>query len=633
MLTVACIVVLVALSEGLPQDQVSKPIKYGDVNHHPDTENSVVVFTPTAQRYMHEFRDRQQPQSGSEEVRENSTNQCPPWFIPSKNVNGTEVCQFGNILDGRVEQFGWKPRTYLSTCYCMSRNQKINHTVVGACPYTCFRNGSLNRGNYRLVPKTVAQLNRVCDFMNRDGQLCGQCKEGFAPSVYSYDLKCIDCTYKNIYPIIKYIVIAFLPLTLFYSTVVIFRIHATSPAMNGFILVSQTLVTPLHMRVVELSNHVNNDTDIIPIASTVSSIFGIWNLDFFRMVYTPFCLHSKMTMLQTMALDYTIAVYPLILIVITYLMVELYDRNLKIIVCIWRPFLKCFAHFRRKWDIRTSLIDAFATFILLSSVKLLGVSFDLLFPINLFNELGHRIDPPYLYFSGEIAYFGKEHLPYGIVAGVILFIFVILPTLLMCLYPCRCFQQCLNLCRLQCRLLHTFMDAFLCGYKDGTNGTYDCRYFAAIYMIVRTATFVAFAITLTSVYFPIALLMFFVFAMSIALVKPYKVSIYNTINTILVLSLSSVYLAVILGPDASSNIVSNINTGSIAFALASVGTLVPLVYITGLVLYWVFIRNRRLRNILNCDRMRCWRMAHRAYSEESLPDRLLHSNEYTSLLP
>ena len=180
------------------------------------------------------------------------------------------------------------------------------------------------------------------------------------------------------------------------------------------------------------------------VAYTFVSLYGIWNLDFFRLLYPPFCLHSHMTTLQVLALDYLIAVYPLILIVITYLFVELHDRSFGLFVWLWRPFHRCFIHFRRNWSIRTSLVDAFATFLLLSYVKLLSVSVDILNPVWLYNNNGDTLSKLYLYYDGTIEYFGQEHIPYTILAIIVLLMFIILPLLLLCLYPCRCFQKCLN---------------------------------------------------------------------------------------------------------------------------------------------------------------------------------------------
>ena len=214
---------------------------------------------------------------------------------------------------------------------------------------------------------------------------------------------------------------------------------------------------------------------------------GIWNLDFFRLLYEPFCVNPKMTTLQVLALDYAIAVYPLLLIVITYSLTELHDHNFRLIVWLWKPFHRCFVCFRREWNIKNSLIDAFCTFLLLSYFKFLSVSFDLLVPVSVFNVHGETSKKRYLFFDGSVEYFGPEHLPFGILALAVFLVFNILPLVLLCLYPCQCFQRCLNYCRIRCQALHIFMDSFQGCYKNRTSNTYDCRWFAALYLVTWIA--------------------------------------------------------------------------------------------------------------------------------------------------
>ena len=53
------------------------------------------------------------------------------------------------------------------------------------------------------------------------------------------------------------------------------------------------------------------------------SVYSIWNLDFLRLVYTPVFLQPHTNTLQVLALDYVIAVYPPLLIALSYLLVLL----------------------------------------------------------------------------------------------------------------------------------------------------------------------------------------------------------------------------------------------------------------------------------------------------------------------
>ena len=296
----------------------------------------------------------------------------------------------------------------------------------------------------------------------------------------------------------------------------------------------------------------------------------------------------------------------------------------------WKPFHKCFVHFRRQWDIRKSLIDAFATFLLLSYFKLLSVSFDILYPTPIYNESGQLLNKSYLYYDATVEYFGKEHLPYGIAAIVVLLVFIICPLLLLCLYPCRCFQKCLNHCKLQCHILQTFMDAFQGCYKDGTNGTRDCRYLAGVYLVVRIASFSAYVVSLQNLYFQILSIILLIFALLIVLVQPYKSHVYNVVDTVFVFTL-------VLGCIAGSfghSIYEEINYLRPAFILLNslISLFViffPHIYMTGLLLYWLFVQKgclRRVRNKLQCLESRRTRP-----SEDPLPDRLLHPEEYVQL--
>ena len=170
------------------------------------------------------------------------------------------------------------------------------------------------------------------------------------------------------------------------------------------------------------------------VANAYESLYGIWNLDFFRPFYSDFCL--GIGILPNLALDYLIAVYPLLLMIITYLLIVLYDRNYRVVTIMWRPFQFLFSLLKSNWDIRTSLIDSFATFFLLSYGKFLSVSIDLLVPTKVYHLHGDHYNHTLgLFYAADTTYFGNEHLPYGILAIAVLCVFVILPTVLFALYP------------------------------------------------------------------------------------------------------------------------------------------------------------------------------------------------------
>ena len=193
-----------------------------------------------------------------------------------------------------------------------------------------------------------------------------------------------------------YIAAAFLPLTLLFGVFIVLRITATSGLLNSFVFITQIISMPVQMKVITahaiLDEHYMPSTFML-LTNVVLSFYGFCNLDFFCMVYKPFCLHPKMTTIQAMSMDYVTAIYPLALLGLVYVFVELHDHGCRLTLYLWKPFHYCFSRLRRQRDIRTSLVDAFATFLLLSYMKLLTVSVDLLVPtlcmifmVNLFPE-------------------------------------------------------------------------------------------------------------------------------------------------------------------------------------------------------------------------------------------------------
>ena len=344
----------------------------------------------------------------------------------------------------------------------------------------------------------------------------------------------------------KYMAVSLLPVTAFFVFVIIFRVSATHPKLNGFILCIQILMCPPNMRMLE--NTIRSDrvpATQRPIIQAFASFFGIWNLDFIRLVYTPFCLQPHTNTLQVIALDYIIAVYPLLLIVLSYLLVTLYDRNVKIIVWLWKPFVPLFIRFRRQWNIRSSLVDAFATFLLLSYVKILSVSVDLLMPVLVHDQNGHRLPQLYLFNQGDVAFFGSHHRPYACLALFFLLTFTLLPMLLLFLYPCSCFQVCLNRTGCRCQSLHIFMDTFQGHYKDGTNGTRDLRFFSGLNLLLRVVVYTSTVVTYQIFSYAYTSSVIVVAAVSVALAQPYKNYYYNVIDASLLSLLTMLYLTLL----------------------------------------------------------------------------------------
>ena len=557
---------------------------------------------------------------------------CPTWFYPKTLMNGSTVCVCGSDLGETIK---CDDKTHVvsliaHTCNWITYGKVGRNLVAGATFYACGSFKTLIRpischGNTIFVPSNPNNLNEVCDRYNRDGQLCGKCMKDFAPSVYSYNMNCVHCQ-GHASNWLKYVAVAFLPLTAFFVFVITFRINVTSGLMNTQVFISQIATAPIAVRLFQMKNPHTSPLLIF----ILTSLHSVWNLDFFRSLYPPFCLHPAMTTVQALALDYAIAVYPLVLITITYLLVELHDHDFKIIVWLWKPFHKCFTRLRREWNIKMSLIDAFATFLLLSFVKFNSVSFDLLVPTRVYNIHGEQLST-YLFYDGTTEHFGKEHLPYAILAVVVLLVFNIFPLLLLCLYPCRCFQRCLSRCNLRSQLLHTLMDAFQGHYKDGTNGTRDCRYFSALYLIIRMCFLVEGSLfSFSHVWLPISASLLLVALFLNATFRPYKSRIHNNIDIFLLIVFTLVVVSV-MGHVISYPI--NGYFAKLSQFLTGILILIFIAYSSGFLFYKIFAHVRCVQKI--CRKIRAAMPCHCHYEppdfDQVFPYRMIHDEEYVQL--
>ena len=93
------------------------------------------------------------------------------------------------------------------------------------------------------------------------------------------------------------------------------------------------------------------------------------------------------------------------------------------LIWIWKPFRKVFKVFNGSSKRHSSM--HLQLFFLLSFSKVMSVSFDLLMPVQVYTAQSSKCTWA-LYYDGSIDYFGKQHLPYAILALLFLVFFVII---------------------------------------------------------------------------------------------------------------------------------------------------------------------------------------------------------------
>ena len=375
---------------------------------------------------------------------------------------------------------------------------------------------------------------------NREGRFCGKCKDSYGLAVYSYHYtSCIECTdygYKNW---IKFFAIALLPLTVFVFLLIIFKINVASSRFNGLIFMIQCTTFPALLRTVDsIEYRVMDNIKLLKIIKAVYVIFGVVNLDFLRDVYPFFCLHPKMNALHVMVLEYCVALYPFLLIILTYFLIKMYDQNYTLIVLAWKLFKWCLKSYNRRIDIGSSLIQAFSSLILLSSMKLLALMLDIVTFSMAETPSGER--HLYFYYDATLDYLRGQHLFFALPSLLLSFVFVILPFFLLALYPFRCFHHFLNLLKLRCQALHIFVDVFQGSYKLEPH---DLRIFSAFHLLIRFLLLLLVLLVHTAFIIPATAFLFLLASLFFALFRPYKNEFHNILDIISIGLLALFYMS------------------------------------------------------------------------------------------
>ena len=562
----------------------------------------------------------------------NST-KCPPWYRYNPQ---SKKCSFASSIHGRISYVVNTLQTAVLQCYCMTNDSRTHELAVGACFYTCL----VDTGYYTLPCNVSTVQEYTCDRYQRKGVSCGDCASGYAPSVYSYTSHCVPCMHVNLaVNWIKYLIMAFVPLTLFTIFVIVFRVRATSPYLFSYIFIVQTVAMTLNMRFLQTlveSNKIHSSY----ITTWGISLLSFWNLDFFRMHYTPFCLHPEMTTLQAYFMDYFIALYPLLLVVVIALFVELGIGRTRFGEVMWTPLGYLYTLFGVNWNMRSNLISAFATFIFLSNQKILSTAFDMLLPAYVYpiNEAaGKRMN---VYSSGTIEYFSREHAPYAVCSMLIVTVLVTVPMLVLLLYPFAFCRRALGKLRLDSNAVRLFASNYQESYKNRREDNIEYRWFPLSYFILRILLLLLYGATLSSFFYPMAGVVLTAFVVFLAVCRPRKSEVHNAIDVFHVMC----FLIFILG--IMANITANSQTKrkeflSTSIVIIAISSCLPLFYFFGLLGYFllfqtglVHIIRRRFRRhgYLPFQRRR---KSERIIdysanygSTDSLPDRFVREEDY-----
>ena len=385
---------------------------------------------------------------------------------------------------------------------CITWNNVTSSEEVHRCLFTKKRNLNYTcviHDFYHISMTTTGEkLNSlICSEYNRQGKYCSLCVDGYGPAMFSDDAICADCSiYRHLW--ILNLVFQLFMVTVLCLLLMLFQVKGTSSPFNAI-----TMYTQLATLGLKVSGNVHTRL-ICFLGQTFTNIIviclGVFNLDFFHTVIPPFCISTSMKSINIVLFDYIIASYPLFLTMLIYLCIEVHDRQ-HIIPCQSYPIARnCFRTFHTSWNPKQTILNTFATFLLLSYSKLLFTSISLLLAFHSYNSHGDRVSSSaLLIYDPTVRFLHSEHIPHATIALLVIVIFIILPPLLLLLYPTSIFKKCLVCLGFRrWDILHHIMDIFQGWYKDGTEGTRDYRPLSALYMLLRIALSCEFVVQMLS---------------------------------------------------------------------------------------------------------------------------------------
>ena len=369
---------------------------------------------------------------------------------------------------------------------CLTWDNQTDSICASYCLCPPMDHALCREGYYEISSKLSGpELNeKMCGKLNRQGAHCKQCIGGYGHSVLSDGVSCADCSKHN-YMWLLNLLFQLLLLTLMFILIIVLRIKGTASPWNIVITYSQLIVNALMY-----DAHYRNRIDCFignKVRILLITILGVSNLDFLRLVIPPLCVSTSLRAINTFFFDYIIALYPILMTVLLYILIKLHDRNCKIVVILSLPIRNLYCHHCGRWDPKQSILSTFATFLLLSYSKLLFVSCNFLFAVQSYSSSGHLIpNSTVLLYDPTVSFFHSQHTPYIIIALLVITTFILLPLIFLLLYPTRLFRKKLTCCGFRrWDILHMIMDTFQGWYKDGTEGTYDYRPLSALYMLLR----------------------------------------------------------------------------------------------------------------------------------------------------
>ena len=517
---------------------------------------------------------------------EMAINDCPPGFVPKGDSNTMCVCLQNSNYGNSLKCFSKELISLIDVSKWLGTlpDKDDKQLYMGSLPFE-YREPSYQ--SYKKLPSIRSELNkRLCGNINRTNILCGECIRGYAVSVNSPDYRCVRCdnltTTTFIRNLFAYIALTYGPIFILFLAIIFLNFKLTSSAAMGFVLYAQmvgsevfsltpnALVSNKHFQRVELA---------------YSTIYGIFNLKSLAFLMKPFCLNKSFNTLDVICLDYGIAAFPLVMIILIYLAVQctsrfscpkrrestINDSDTASSASTRSYVTKQLQHHVPK----NTLVHAFSAFMFLSYTKFCLASMKTMAMRELYNSNETYVERR-VSLAGQWKFTSHQFIfPYGIIA-IFVFIFAVLLPPFLLLGPIQMIDWLIE--KPHFRFLgkiwpsitiHTVIDTFQGFYKPGR------RFFGSVFVLFRLVVFISYSFAEDiNQHYAIQQVAIAVLICLIAMFRPYTNELHNQVNILIFVNLSILNsLTVFMHADSTMHFSAKIYT------IQCVLVWLPLIYI------------------------------------------------------
>ena len=458
--------------------------------------------------------------------------QCLPWEVLFKNTSEC-ICRRDLFKEMKCSD----GKLYVEVNRCLSYENSTLYEA--ACPHSKYQH--LTKYSFLKVPTNLSRINGFfCDPLNREGLICGQCKEGYGLSVLRVGYKCVKCS-QPWRGWLLYIFFQFVPVTIFYLIIFSLQISITT-TVNCFVFYSQIIVGAFTYDELVINNvYMKAPPFLQTFFNIMITLYEPWNLEFFLHVVPDFCLSTTIRNIHMGIFRYISAVYYLILIVLTYMIMKLNDFTCKVTLFqkFCRPIKSSMRSIRSIWNPKASVIDVIATLFLLSYTKIFLNASQIFRYSHIKNITAQPPQKLYtvVHVDPNVRFYSSEHIFFVIPTVAILAVMACIFMLLTC-YPFRTFRKALTCCcgtRTLVQHINTFVEKLQGHYKDGTDNSSDMRLFSVLYLFLRPFLILASPVLHipSNIVYLVRGLIAFAASIAVLTARPYKKDILSTYDGLL----------------------------------------------------------------------------------------------------